>query len=180
MGKTDIREQWLIQVTNTIGTLMKFWGFKHNMGRVWALLYLEPTPMSAADIAEKLSLSSGAVSMTMAELVTWGVVKKSWVPGDRRDFYVAEIGIWKMVSRVFRRRELQHIRSAIEVFENAIQQLESRSGDGDRFVRDRIRTLLQLAQTGERLLTAVLSGESIDASPLKTVHGSAKKKGEPQ
>ncbi len=27
-------------VTDAIGQLMEFWGFKRNMGRVWAMLYL--------------------------------------------------------------------------------------------------------------------------------------------
>ena len=37
-------------------------------------------------------------SVRYAELVQWGVIKKAWVPGERRDHYEAETSIWKMVS----------------------------------------------------------------------------------
>lgn len=152
---------------------MEFWGFKRNMGRMWTLLYLEQKPMSAADLAERLSLSSGTVSMTLSDLSKWGVVKKAWVPGERRDYYEPETSIWKMVSRVFRERELQQIKAAIEVFERAIDTLRSDS-DGDaehrsriQFALERVEGLLGLARIGVSLLEAILSGKSVDASPIK-------------
>src|SRR5205814_1091556 len=92
-------ERQVLRVADAIGGLMEAWGFKRNMGRVWALLYLEAVPMSATDLGERLSLSSGAMSMLLAELGQWGVVKKTWVPGERREHYEAETSIWKMVSR---------------------------------------------------------------------------------
>ncbi len=55
--------------------------------------------------------------MTLAELVKWGAIKKSWVPGERRDDDEPETSIWKMISRVFRERELQQIHPAFEAFE---------------------------------------------------------------
>ena len=42
--------------------------------------------------------------MLLAELGQWGVIKKAWVPGERRDFYEAETSIWKMMSRMLRER----------------------------------------------------------------------------
>lgn len=164
----------ILRVADAIGELMEFWGFKRNMGRMWTLLYLEREPLSAAQLSERLSLSSGAVSMLLAELSNWGAVKKAWVPGERRDYYEPETSIWKMVSRVFRERELRKITSAIEVFAQATTALSAyldATGDGDRprveLALDRIRGLMSLAKIGERLLTAILAGEPIDASPLK-------------
>jgi DNA-binding transcriptional regulator GbsR (MarR family) len=163
----------ILRVADTVGGLMEFWGFKRNMGRMWTLLYLEREPMSAPELAERLSLSSGTVSMTLSELSKWGVVKKAWVPGERRDYYEPETSIWKMVSRVFRERELQQIKAAIEVFEEAIDSMENDdTRDADKkarlsFALERIRGLLGLARIGVGLLEAILSGKSIDASPIK-------------
>ena len=47
---------------------------------------LQEVGASAADLGERLSLSSGAVSMAINDLQQWGVVKKTWVPGERRDY----------------------------------------------------------------------------------------------
>src|SRR5258706_16187498 len=95
-----------LEVADTVGRLMEFWGFKRRMGRMWTLLYLSPAPLGAAEIGAELKMSAGAVSMALGELVKWGAVKKSWRPGERRDFYEAETSVGKLVQRVLREREL--------------------------------------------------------------------------
>lgn len=164
-----------LRVADAIGGLMEFWGFKRHMGRIWALLYLEPAPLSAADIGERLTMSAGAVSMTVNELLKWGVIKKAWVPGERRDYFEPETSVWKMVSRVFRERELAQIHAAIEVFEQAIAELNAsrRESTGDdrqrvKFALDRIESLAALARIGQKLLSAILAGQPVDAGPLKS------------
>jgi DNA-binding transcriptional regulator GbsR (MarR family) len=161
----------LLRVVDTIGGLIELWGFKRNMGRMWAMLYLTPTPLSASDLGELLAMSAGAVSMTLAELSTWGVVKKTWIPGDRRDYYEPEPSIWKMVSRVYRERELAQIRAAVEVFTDTLTEL-GKDKKKNRFVGERIETLLNLARLGETLLAAILDGQKIDLTPIRTFFAS--------
>jgi DNA-binding transcriptional regulator GbsR (MarR family) len=178
--RTATPEDAILRAADAVGGLMEFWGFKRNMGRLWALLYLESEPLSAADLSERLSLSTGAVSMTLSELSKWGAVKKAWVPGERRDYYEPETSIWKMVSRVFRERELRQIQAAIEAFENAAGALEAHRAraaaatrEGTEFALARLRRLLELARVGEKLLNAVLSGEPVDASPIAAFRDSS-------
>jgi len=166
-------EDALLRAADAVGGLMEFWGFKRNMGRMWCVLYLSSRPLSAGELGQILQLSAGAVSMTLAELVKWGVVKKSWVPGERRDYYEPETSIWKMVSRVFRERELRHIHAAIEAFEQVSTGLRERRrtaarDEGTRldFAQERVSGLLDLARIGERLLDSVLAGQPVDAGPL--------------
>lgn len=107
---SDPAEAAALQVADAVGALMEFWGFKRAMGRMWTILYLSEEPLSAQTLGERLSMSAGAVSMTLQELQKWGAVRKTWRPGERRDYYEPETSIWKMVSRVFRQRELLQIR----------------------------------------------------------------------
>lgn len=181
-------EAQVLKVADAVGGLMEAWGFKRNMGRVWALLYLEQAPLSAADIGERLSLSTGAMSMLLAELQQWSVVKKAWVPGERREYYEAETSIWKMVSRVLRERELRWIRDASEHFaaaDEALEKLGAGKGAGTSGAKDdevaraagiaaKIAGLSQLSQVGAALIENILSGESVDALPIKTVGELAK------
>ncbi len=160
-------------MSDVVGRLMEFWGFKRNMGRLWAVLYLSPEPLSAEDLRESLSLSSGAVSMTLSELSRWGVVRKVWIQGERRDFYAAEVQLWRMISRVFSEREKTEIVAAIEAFEEALAQVERLLHADDAKVRakaelqkERIGHLLELAKLGARLLDALLSTAKLDAEPL--------------
>jgi DNA-binding transcriptional regulator GbsR (MarR family) len=161
----------VLRVADAVGALMESWGFKRNMGRMWSVLYLEDHPLTAADLGERLGLSTGAVSMLLAELLQWGIVKKAWVVGERREHYEAETSLWKMVSRVFRERELNWIKQAAGQFEQAAQELKPGSKQDDarrKLIAERIANLAQLAAVGANLLESMLEGESVDSLPIKT------------
>jgi|SRR5688572_2664748 HTH-type transcriptional regulator, glycine betaine synthesis regulator len=160
-----------LEVADTVGQLMEFWGFKRPMGRIWTLLYLSPEPIGAAEIGEELRMSAGAVSMALSELVKWGAVRKTWRPGERRDYYEAETGIGRLVQRVLRERELvlvQKFGEALETAENTLsaQSAQSESDEATTFKRARLKQLGDLAKLGESLLGALVSGEAVDPAPL--------------
>src|ERR1043165_6537275 len=152
----------VLKVADAVGALMESWGFRRNMGRMWAVLYLEDHPLTAADLGERLGLSTGAVSMLVNELVQWDIIKKTWVVGERREHFEAETSIWKMISRVFRERELRWIRTAHEAFAAAGKELEGDRATGDprpQLIAGRIAGLTQLAAVGAHLLETMLEGE---------------------
>src|SRR5512147_2865907 len=59
-----------------LGELIKFWGFGPHAGRVWAVLYLSPRPLSAPELAAGLHMSAGLLSQTLTLLERWGVVTR--------------------------------------------------------------------------------------------------------
>lgn len=161
-------------MADSVGRLMEFWGFKRPMGRIWTLLYLAPEALGAAEIGEALRMSAGAVSMAMSELVKWGVVKKSWRPGERRDFYEAETSIGRLVQRVLRERELAMVRGFGEALEAAQRALPDDRGMKPAalaFKRERLSELRRLARLGETLLTALVAGKTVDPTPLLKMYG---------
>jgi len=154
---------------------MEFWGFRRHMGRLWTVLYLSPEPMTTADLSETLQLSSSAVSLSLGELVRWGAVRKTWRPGERKDFYQAESSVWKLLRRVYERRELNLIREAIDAFGDAQQHLEEARGrlDGaDRrrvdYMRQRLSRLSALSKAGERLVRLLVAGRMINPADLQS------------
>jgi len=163
-----------VAVSDVVGRLIEFWGFKRNMGRVWTVLYLSPDPLSSEDLRHALGLSSGAVSMTLSELARWGVVRKVWIQGERKDFYTAEVQLWRMISRVFNEREKSEVIAAIDAFEEALRTLDKmRKSAPDAATRaraelqhERISQLLELAKLGRRLIDALVSTAKVDAEPL--------------
>jgi len=172
---TEDRTLWASEaaVSDVVGRLIEFWGFKRNMGRIWSVLYLSPDPLSAEDLRQALSLSSGAVSMTLNELSRWGVVRKVWVQGERKDFYAAEVQLWRMISRVFSEREKTEIVTAIEAFEMALAEVSKLRQSADPKTRaraelqhERIKQLLDLAKLGKGLIETLLATAKIDAEPL--------------
>lgn len=169
-----------LEVADTVGRLMQFWGFKRPMGRIWTLLFLSPAPLSAADIGQELCMSSGAVSMALSELERWGVVHRAWVPGERREYFTAEPSVWKMVQRVLRERELTLVHEFRETLEKALVSIADSKGASNgenaqdspateatlRYKRARLRHLSELAATGETLLSALVEGGAIDPTRL--------------
>lgn len=167
--RQDATQQPELDVADTVGRLMEFWGFKRPMGRIWTLLYLSPDPLGAAEIGAMLKMSSGGVSMALTELLQWGAIRKTWRPGERRDFYEAETSIGKLVQRVLRERELTLVREFAEALGRAEAGLSGVRKSDTRllaFKRQRLQQLRELSELGETLLDALVSGQAIDPAPL--------------
>jgi len=158
-----------------MGRLMEFWGFRRHMGRIWTILYLSPDPMTTAELSDTLKLSSSAVSLSLGELVRWGAVRKTWRPGERKDFYQAESSIWKLLRRVYERRELNLIREAIDAFGDAERHLDETRAHlsvRDRrrvdFMRKRLSRLSALSKAGERLVRLLVAGRMLNPADLQS------------
>src|SRR5690242_12639335 len=100
----DVHEAELL-AADAVGDVMEYWGFRKALGRVWVVLYLAGEPLPAATLCERLAMSTGAASMSLNELQEWGVVRRVWRPGERREFFEAETDFWKMISKVINERE---------------------------------------------------------------------------
>ena len=163
-----------LEVADSVGQLMEFWGFNRPMGRIWTLLFLSPTPLGAAEIGEALKMSAGSVSMAIGELVKWGAVKKTWRPGERRDFYEAETSVGKLVQRVLRERELTLVRTfgeALDSASGALAESDALDPKVQSFKRERLEELRRLSRLGETLLTALVAGRTVDPTPILKVYG---------
>ena len=164
-----------LDVAETVGQLMQFWGFKRPMGRIWTLLYLSPSPLVASEIGSRLRMSAGSVSMTLNELLKWGAVRRSWRPGERRDYFECETSVWKLVRRVLRERELRLVKEVNDTLERALEGLRDPAATVDHeqvvFKRERIETLCRLAKVGATLLAALDAGEAVSPEAIRSVSG---------
>jgi len=150
---------------DAVGDVVEHWGFRKALGRLWTILYVAGEPLSAAVLGERLQMSAGAVSMSLTELQRWAVVRRVWVPGERREFYEAEVDFWKMISKVVSERERFLVRSVKDRLEQAMAaiQLDSKSVDGKGRL-DRIKKLLALATLAESMIDGFIASHTIDFS----------------
>lgn len=162
-----------LEVCQIIGRMMELWGFRKNLGRIWTLLYLSDEPVSAGEIGEHLSLSRGSTSMALQELLRWGVVRKSWKPGERKDFFEAEQNVVKMILRVLNERELPAINEAIHSLEDVLRSLDEEGSKGaDPVLYRRTGDLLRMTETGRGLFKNLL-GPNGPATPFLRGFGAA-------
>lgn len=168
----NARQEALELATETMGELMAFWGFKASMGRIWTLLYLSAEPLPADEIARLTGLSSGAVSMAVADLQKWGIVERAPKGQARKRHYRAETDVWGIVKRIFRERELRLVGRAVDRFGRAAEvleaSLEAHPEDEDaRFMLERVRGLLGLARTGYALVEGFAKVGHLTLEPIR-------------
>jgi DNA-binding transcriptional regulator GbsR (MarR family) len=163
-----------LAVADAVGELMELWGFRRQLGRIWAVLFLSERPLAAPDLCDRLRISTGLLSMSLAELRRWGVVRSAPVPGDRKEHFEAETNIWSLVRRVLAERERRAIDSALGTVEAALREVKGALADVDpevkaaaRFRLQRLEQLAQLCRVGQGLLRVLLDSARVDIAPLK-------------
>src|SRR5512133_999618 len=101
-----------LAVADAVGALMELWGFRRQLGRVWSVLFLSDRPLAAPELCDRLHISTGLLSMSLAELRRWGVVRAVEIPGDRKEHFEAETNVWRLVAKVLRAREMRAVDGA--------------------------------------------------------------------
>ena len=97
-------------------------GFKPNLGKLWATLFYQGEPMSQRELSQMLGLSSGLVSQGLAELARFGMVGIEPEQRGRETLYRCEGNLLKIVSSILKQREEQ----IIERLEWRIRALQSK------------------------------------------------------
>lgn len=174
-----------LAVADAVGGLMELWGFKRQLGRVWAVLFLSDRPLAAPELCDRLQISTGLLSMSLAELRQWGVVRGAEVAGDRKEHYLAETNVWRLVTRVLREREMAQVRAALAVFDRALQDLRAALADVDpavkaqaRFKARRLERLVELTRAALNVLRLLVDSARADVGPLKALSDALARRGE--
>jgi HTH-type transcriptional regulator, glycine betaine synthesis regulator len=153
---------WEIVACDAVGTVIEFWGFKHNQGRVWALLYLRGEPYTAAVIQHELGLSKGGVSILMRELEQWGVVRRVRQPGQRAWNFEAERDLMAMIRLVLQARESRLVSRVLADLERA-EELIRQDPTATRGQRERLTRMLRLARAIDKAVATFMKTARLDA-----------------
>jgi DNA-binding transcriptional regulator GbsR (MarR family) len=164
--------RWESLAIDAVGNVIEFWGFKHNQGRIWAMLYLRGTSMTATQLEEELGLSKGAVSMLVRDLERWGVVLRIRQPGTGAWHFRAETDLVQMVRRVVQERETAFI-IRIRADLDEARRVAAASGVGrERLAR--LEKVAALAAGAERALRIFLRTARVDLRSLLLALGEGK------
>jgi DNA-binding transcriptional regulator GbsR (MarR family) len=103
------------QFIQTWGTLGSEWGINRSMAQVHALLLIAPKPLTTEDVMEELSISRGNANTNLRDLINWTLVSKELVPGDRKEYFIAEKDIWEIARRIAKERKRREIEPVLKV-----------------------------------------------------------------
>jgi DNA-binding transcriptional regulator GbsR (MarR family) len=106
------------------GDLGGQWGVNRSVAQIQALLLLSDRPLTAEEIAEKLGMARSNVSNSIKELLSWKLVMRVPVLGDRRDHYVAETDLWQMASKVAQGRKEREVDPMVAAIRAAMAEVD--------------------------------------------------------
>ncbi|MDQ0064138.1 GbsR/MarR family transcriptional regulator [Chryseobacterium lathyri] len=117
MKFSEAKEKYI----QTWGTFATNWGINRTMAQVHALLLASGKPLSTDEVMEQLEISRGNANMNLRALIDWGIVRKEFIKGDRKEYFVAEKDVWylfKQITKERRKREIEPVISFLEELKN--------------------------------------------------------------
>ena len=133
------------QFISSWGAFGTHWGINRTMAQIHALLLISPDPVTQDDIMEGLNISRGNTNMNIRELINWGLVDRVILPGERKEFFIAEKDIWKVVRQIVKERKKRELDPMLKL----LDQLEVVDGDKrDKHVKTFVDTVSGIKRLG--------------------------------
>jgi DNA-binding transcriptional regulator GbsR (MarR family) len=180
--QTSLKRAIEDRVLQEWGELATAWGVSPVLGRIHGLLILSGQPMTAEEICERLQISRASASVQLNAILDWGLARRLFVPGDRRQYYQGDQDHWSWFRRaaiVRKRREfdpvVDRLGEALEASRVAATQdpeltgFSERLGSLHRFVSELFRGVGLVLEEEEALLHYLLSLSPQDLDELREV-----------
>lgn len=134
----------------------KLIGLQKSIGEIYGLLFVSPRALAMEEVVERLGISLGAASQGLKVLRGVGAVKAVYMPGDRRDHFVADLELSKFAT-AFIKEELQpRLDRALERID-AMEALAARMVPKERRATEsRLERLKHWLERGEKMMPWIL------------------------
>jgi DNA-binding transcriptional regulator GbsR (MarR family) len=110
-------------------------------GRIFALLYLHPHPLSLDEIAAELQQSKSNISINVRGLTDWHLVRRIHVPGSRRDHYEAAPDLVRVMQEIVERRFRWNMRQVLATIQETRSVDPAASSTDAAFMDQRLAAL---------------------------------------
>jgi DNA-binding transcriptional regulator GbsR (MarR family) len=158
MERSQAYNEALDQFVQLWGDMASAWGINKTMSQIHALLYAESHPLDTDAIMEKLDISRGNANMNLHRLLEWELIHKVSKKGTRKDFYVAETDVWKVVSTIIKERQQREIEPIRAELVECVKTLEAGGLNDEESIafKERIENYSEFLQMFERFTDALL------------------------
>ena len=95
----------LDDVCLAVGSFIEYWGFKSIEGRLWCHILLSSRPLCAQDLILRTGVTKGLVSISLARLLEYEVIRIEFIQGKRTQFYQVNEDVTSVIKGVLRNRE---------------------------------------------------------------------------
>ncbi|MGH7963489.1 MAG: GbsR/MarR family transcriptional regulator [Candidatus Binatia bacterium] len=145
-------------------------------GRIFALVYLQPRPLSLDEIATELEQSKSNVSVNIRGLIEWHLVRRVPVGGSRKDHYEAATDFWRLMQEMLERRYRFNVRQVLAAVDESTRTTTEAAAPHTKVEREQaafvaarlegLRAFFAVLDTG---IAAFTQGQPLSPEALKNV-----------
>ncbi len=150
------------------GSMGVLWGINRSMARIHAFLLTSEEPKDLDTMAESLKISRGNASMSLKELRSWGVIQRVHLPGERRDYYVAEYDAMKMFFEIVSERKRREFDPALHALRLLLAEANT---EKYKKTHARLTDIENLMTTVDRILNKCLENEKMSKAVIRILKG---------
>ena len=88
-------------------------GLPKSYGQIYGLLFCRDEPLAMDEVMDLLHISKGSASQGLRALRQLGAISSSYLPRDRKERFVAEIRLRKLVSGFLREQADPHVEKGV-------------------------------------------------------------------
>ena len=128
----DTLDDWEVAVIDLFLNAANSFGLPKSYGQIYGLLFCRDQPLAMDEVMELLQISKGSASQGLRALRQLGAVSSVFAQGDRRERYMAESRLRKLVGGFLREQADPHLEKGtarlkqIESLVNNIYDVDAR------------------------------------------------------
>jgi len=146
----NMRQEALDKFIHAWGEMGSKWGINKPMAQIHALLMASDKPLSTDDVMQRLAISRGNANTNLRGLVDWGIARRVFVKGERKEYFQSEKDVWTMFCRIARERKKRELEPAIDALDECLTLLKNDKSAA--YFKGRLSELQDLLKTGDTIL----------------------------
>lgn len=150
------------QFIDTWGSLGSEWGINKSVAQVHALLLASKEPISTDEIMERLVISRGNANMSIRQLIEYGIVYKKHIPGDRKEYFIAEKDVLKWSMKIAIMRKKKELDPVMEILKELSQSTSQETSEDGKEFHKTVKDIQQLTDQLEKIADKVFNSNRAD------------------
>lgn len=127
-----------------------------SVGEIYGILYISTEPLCLDDCRLRLNISKGSTSQGLKILRSFGAIRTVYIPGDRKDYYVAETSLRKITSGFASEQIQPHVVSGKDRISRIRELLEEHDIEQKDALTDKVDLLENWQKRAARILPLII------------------------
>ncbi|MDF7807652.1 hypothetical protein P4E94_09400 [Pontiellaceae bacterium B12219] len=127
-----------------------------SVGELYGILFVSAVPLCLDDCRIRLNISKGSTSQGLKILRSFGAIRTVYVPGDRKDYYVAETSLRKIASGFASEQIQPHVASGDDRIGRIREMLDAYESDTKDDLTEKVELLENWQRRAGKALPLIL------------------------